>query len=211
VIARDAYGALQVFVPGADGAIMVNRQATGGGPWLGWHSLGRPTGDAVRIRDIAVLRDGAGRLEAFAATAQGSIFASTQTRATRWTPWAQIASRSDAMATVLRSDRRVQVFTLSAGEMRTTIRQGSTWSPWITLGHGLAGNIATSFATGGSVMVLTRTSQDTILVRSGDPQEFDRSSGGRFAAEFAQLQTQAWTALPGLPHIGDLGHRRGPF
>jgi hypothetical protein len=104
------------------------------------------------------------------------------------------------------------VFSLNRGALITTIRQGTAWSPWITLGHGLSGRIATSFRADGSLMVLTGTNQDTTLVRSGDPQEFDARSGGRWlATEFAQLQAQAWSSLPGLPHIGAFGHRTGPF
>jgi hypothetical protein len=103
------------------------------------------------------------------------------------------------------------VFALSGGELTTTIRQGSTWGPWITLGHGLSGGIATFFGTGGSLLVLAGTNQDTFMVRSGDPKVFDRRSGGELATEFAQMQAQSWTALPGLPHIANLGHHRGPL
>jgi hypothetical protein len=113
------------------------------------------------------------------------------------------------MAIVLRSDRRVQVFALSGGDLVTTIRRGSIWGPWITMGHGLSGQIATSFETGGSLTVLGTNSEGTIMVRSGDPQEFDRGSRGRFATELSQLQASAWTAIPGLPHIGNIA--RGPF
>jgi hypothetical protein len=211
VVARDSTGALQVFSPRADGAVLVIRQAPGGGSWIGRRTLARPAGDSVGISRVAVLRDGAGRLEAFAASADGSIFSTMQTRSAGWTQWNQIGWAAGSMAAVLRSDRRVQVFALNSGDLMTTIRRSNTWSPWITLGHGLSGGIATSFRTDGSVMVLSGTNQDTLMVRSGDPEEFDRRSGGRLATEFAQLQAQAWSALPGLPHVGNLGHRRGPF
>jgi hypothetical protein len=211
VVARDSTGALRMFAWGTDGAILVNRQAGGGGPWTGWRSLGRPAGVASAISHASVLRDGAGRLEVFVASLDGSIFTSMQTPAGRWTPWSQIGLAANSMAVVLRSDRRVQVFALNGGDLVTTIRQGSTWSPWITMGHGLSGPIATSFGTGGSLMVLAATSVDTLMVRSGDPQEFDRGSRGRFATELAQLQASAWTAIPGLPHIGSLARRGGPF
>jgi hypothetical protein len=59
--------------------------------------------------------------------------------------------------------------------------------------------------------VLAGTNQDTLMARSGDPQEFDRRPVGRLSTEFAQLQADAWKALPGLPHISSRGHRRGPF
>ena len=211
VVARDSTGALRVFESTADGTILVNRQAAGGGPWTDWRSLGRPAGAAAGIRHAAVLRDGAGRLEAFVVSGDGSIFTSMQTPAGRWTPWTQIGHASTAMAAVLRSDRQVQVFALNGGDLTTAIRQGNTWSRWVAIGHGLSGALATSFGTGGSLMVLAGNSQDMLMVRSGDPQEFDRSSGGRLATEFAQLQASAWTALPGLPHVGHLGHRGGPF
>jgi hypothetical protein len=211
VVAQDSTGALRIFATGADGAILANRQAPGGGPWTGWRSFGRPAGVAIAITRASVIRDGAGRLEIFVMHPDGSIFTSMQTRAAGWTPWSQIGLAADSMAIVLRSDRRVQVFALNGGDLVTTIRQGSTWSPWITMGRGLSGQIATSFATGGSVMVLAGTSEDTLMVRSGDPQEFDRGSRGRFATELSQLQASAWTAVPGVPHIGNLVRRGGPF
>jgi hypothetical protein len=211
VVARDSTGALHVFAPRADGAILVISQAPGGGPWTSRHTLARPAGDAVAISHLAVLRDSAGRLEAFAATASGSIFSSMQARGASWKRWNQIGWDSSAMVAAIRSDRQVQVFALTGGELMTTIRQGNAWSPWITLGHGLSGGIATSFGAGGSLMVLAGTNQDTLMARSGDPQEFDRRPVGRLSTEFAQLQAQAWIALPGLPHIGSLGHPRGPF
>ena len=211
IVARDSTGALRVFALGVDGAILVNRQAAGGGPWTGWRSLGRPAGVAIAISHASVLRDGAGRLELFVVSLDGSIFTSMQTPAAHWTAWSQIGRTANSMAAVLRSDRRVQVFALNGGDLVTTIRQGSTWSPWITMGHGLSGQIATSFGTGGSLMVLAATSEDTLVVRSGDPQEFDRGSRGRFATELSQLQVSAWTAIPGLPHVGNLARRGGPF
>ena len=143
-----------MFASGADGAILVNRQAAGGGPWTGWRSLGRPAGVSITISHATVLRDGAGRLEVFVVSLDGSIFTSMQTPAANWTGWSQIGRTVNTMAAVLRSDRRVQVFALNGGDLVTTIRQGSTWSPWITMGHGLSGQIATSFGTGGSLMVL---------------------------------------------------------
>jgi hypothetical protein len=211
VIGRDSAGALQVFAARDDGAFLVNRLAAGNGAWSGWRSLGRPAGGALGITYATVLRDGSGRLDAFVVSSSGSILTSLQTSAGHWTKWNEIGWTSGAMAAVLRSDRRVQVFTLGGGELTTSIRQGSTWSPWIAMGRGLSGGIATYFGTGGALMVLAGTDQDTLMVRSADPHEFDRCYCGGLAAEFAQLQAQAWTALPGLPHIGDLGHRRGPF
>jgi hypothetical protein len=211
VVARDSAGGLQVFAPRADGTILVVRQAPGAASWSSKHSLARPAADAGAVSHISVLRNGAGRLEAFAATADGSIFSALQTQGSGWTRWNQIGWGSNAMAVVLRSDRRVQVLALKGGDLLTTIREGKTWSPWIRLGRGLSGGIATSFGADGSLMVLTEDNQGSLLLRSADPREFDRGLGGRLATEFVELQAQAWTALPGLPHIGDLGHRRGPF
>lgn len=210
VVARDSTRALEAFVSTSDGTIVVNRLPAGGGAWTGWRSLGRPAGGAPAIIRT-VLRDSAGKLEAFVVSANGSILTAMQTLAPRWTSWGQVGLAADGMTAVLRTDRRVQVFALNGGDLTTTIREGYTWSPWITMGHGLSGEIATSFGTGGSLIVLTGSSQDALMVRSGDPQVFDRVSRGRFATEFAQAQASAWTALPGLPHIGNLGHRRGPF
>ncbi len=210
VVARDSSRALEAFVSTADGAIVVNRLPAGGGAWKGWHSLGRPAGGALAIIRT-VLRDSAGKLEAFVVSTNGSILTAMQTQAPHWTSWSQVGLAADSMTAVLRSDRRVQVFALNGGDLKTTIREGYTWSPWITMGHGLSGEIATSFGTGGALMVLAGSSQDALMVRSGDPQVFDRVTSGRFATEFAELRASAWTALPELPHIGDLGHRGGPF
>ena len=46
-MARDSRGAIQVVATSADGSVRVNRQAHAGGPWRGWHSLGKPAGQAV--------------------------------------------------------------------------------------------------------------------------------------------------------------------
>jgi Peptidase family M23 len=211
VVARDSSGSLRVFTSSTDGTILVNREAKGSGTWTGWRSLGRPTGDTIGISDTSVLRDGVGRLEAFVVTVTGSIFTSTQISAARWTPWSQIGRASNSMAAVLRSDRRVQVFALNGGDLTTTIRQGNTWSSWITLGHGLSGQIATSFGPGDSLLVLAGTDEDAVMVRSGDPQWFDHISRGGLAPVFARLQESAWTALPGLPHVVNRGRRGGPF
>src|SRR5207244_4465069 len=64
-VARDSRGAIQVVATSADGSVRVNRQAHAGGPWRGWHSLGKPAGQAVLGGRTTVLRDGAGLLEAF--------------------------------------------------------------------------------------------------------------------------------------------------
>jgi hypothetical protein len=210
VVARDSTRALEAFVSAADGAIVVNRLPAGGGAWSGWRSLGRPAGGPLTTINT-VLRDSAGKLEAFVVDTNGSILTATQTLAPHWSSWGQVGMAADGMAAVLRSDHRVQIFALNGGDLTTTLRDSNTWSPWITMGHGLSGEIATSFGTGGSLMVLTGSSKDALMVRSGDPQEFDRITRGRFATEFAQLQASAWTALPELPHLGNLGHRGGPF
>jgi hypothetical protein len=211
VVARDFAGGLQVFAPRADGSVLIVRQAPGARSWSSKRALVRPAAGAGAIEHISVLRNGAGKLEAFAATTDGSIFSSVQTQGSGWNRWSQIGWGSNAMAAVLRSDRRVQVLALKGGDLLTTVREGKTWSPWIRLGRDLSGGIATSFGADGSLMVLSEDNQGSLLLRSGDPREFDRGFGGRLASEFVDLQAQAWTALPGLPQIGDLGHRRGPF
>jgi hypothetical protein len=210
VTARDATGALQVFIPIAGGRILVNRQTGPGGPWAGWRSLGQPAGETGFIDRTTVLRDVAGRLEAFVLTADGSIFTSMQSSAVRWTPWTQIGGGSNtSMAAVLRRDRRVQVFALNqSGYLATSIRQGQIWGPWTTLGGGLAGGIATTIGPNGSVMVLSESHAHTLVVRTGDPQAFDLRSARPLAAEFAEARLQAWTTLPRLPHTSSLNSQR---
>jgi hypothetical protein len=140
-------------------------------------------------------------LEAFVVTTGGSVFASAQAAIGQWTPWTQLAWRSDrAVAAVLRSDRRVQVFALNgSGTLLTTIHQGRTWTPWITLGHGLSGGIATTFGANGSLLVLGAAGPHSLVVRSGDPQQFDGRAERPLAAELADARGQAWTSLPPLP------------
>src|SRR5437773_133319 len=94
-VARDSRGAIQVVATSADGSVRVNRQAHAGGPWRGWHSLGKPAGQAVVGGRTTVWRDGAGLLEAFVLTEDGSVFAAIQSKGDRWLPWTQIGWRND--------------------------------------------------------------------------------------------------------------------
>jgi hypothetical protein len=213
VTARDSAGALQVFAPGADGRVLVNRQAGAGGSSTGWRSLGRPSsGEAGFSGRIAVIRDGAGLLETFVVTGDGSVFTSMQSKQSktgRWTPWTQIGWRADSsVAAVLRPDRRVQVFALNrSGFLLTSIRQGNDWSPWVTLGHGLSGGIAATIGPNASVTVVGASDAHTFVVRSGDMPAIDRRTAGPLEAEYAEAQAVAWAALPRLPRIGSLGSR----
>jgi hypothetical protein len=202
VVATDSSGAMEAFVTSKDGRILVNRQTHGGGRWTSWLSLGRPAGgDAGFSGPTAVVRDGAGLLEAFVVTANGSVFTSTQSKVGRWTPWTQLGWRSDsAVAAALRPDHSVQVFALNrSGAVLTTIRKGRRWAPWTTLGHGLSGGIATTFGANGSLLVLSSAGPQTFVFRSGDPQQFDVRSAGPLEAEFAEARAQAWTSLPLVP------------
>jgi len=208
--ARDSSGALQVFAIATDGNIVVNRQARGGGRWTGWRSLGKPGGlEASFDARPAVVRDGAGLLEAYVVL-DGSIFVATQTKAGRWTSWTQFGGRNaGAVAVVLRSDRRVQIFALTtSGVLLSTIREGKTWTTWMKLGHGLSTSIATSFGADGSVRVLSESNARALVVRSGDPQEFDGRSLGPLDADLAKAQAQAWTRIPSLPRPVNLGFAR---
>jgi hypothetical protein len=175
---------------------------------MGWRSLGKPGGGAAASRgSIAVLRDGAGSLEMFVVALDGSVFSSTQLTVDRWLSWTQIGWRSDtAVAAALRPDRRVQVFALNgSGTLLTSIRQGSRWTAWSTLGHGLTGGIATAVGANGSILVLGGSLADTFAVRSGDLQAFDLPSTFVLKGELAEAQAQAWTSLAGLPRLSTIG------
>ena len=210
-VARDSRGAIQVVATSADGSVRVNRQAHAGGPWRGWHSLGKPAGQAVLGGRTTVLRDGAGLLEAFVLTEDGSVFAAIQSKGDRWLPWTQIGWRNDtSVAAVLRVDRRVQVFALNtSGALLTTIRQGHAWTPWTTLGHGLSGGLATVIGPGGSTLVLSGSEAGAFVMRAGDPQAFDNHSHAPLKEEFAEAQAQAWTSFTGLPRVRSAGYLRG--
>lgn len=214
VVASDSTGALQVLVPHVDGRMLVNRQARGGGPWTGWQSLGAPpaAGGAGFSGRTGLLRDGTGLLEAFVVTANGSVFTAKQATTDRWNPWSQIGWRSDtSVAAVLRPDRRVQVFALTtAGVLLTAISQGSSWTPWIALGRGLSGDVATTRGADGSLLVLS-TKARTLVVRSGDPQEFDRPAHGLLLSSDVETQSTAWTRLPVLPNPANIASRRVTF
>jgi hypothetical protein len=209
VTARDSSGGLEVFAPIADGRLMVRRQSHGGGPWTGWISLGAAIdNEAGFISRIAVVRNAAGSLEVFIVTADGGVFASMQSSTYRWARWTQIGTGSaTTVAAVLRSDRRVQVFAVDrSGALMTTYRQGVAWNAWTLLGYGLAGRIAITFGTGGTVLVFGGSNPHTFAVRSGDPQELSRPFGGPLLA--AETPVQFWTQLPSLPRPAYLGFAR---
>jgi Domain of unknown function (DUF1906) len=142
-----AHRRLAVFCVTTAGTAAVDHRR--GGSWRGWHAVGAsPTGLAA---DPAVVADGAGQTEVFAATTAHGLDYAWQDRASgQWTWGAPLAGGSSGQrirrspAAIRWPDGGVRVFAqLTSGQLGVISQQGTAgsaaWSAWAAVGGAVPG------------------------------------------------------------------------
>ncbi len=135
---ENADGRLEIFASTTNGTVWHDWQATPGGAWSGWSSLG-----STITQSVSVARNSDGSLEIFALAPGGGVLTDSQTSAGGgWSGWSALAGTQTSAPPVPGQDQdgRLEIFALaSAGALwhdwQTT--PGGAWSGWSSFGGSL--------------------------------------------------------------------------
>jgi hypothetical protein len=154
--ANNEDGRLEVFAVGGNGALYhIWKQPNG--TWSGWQNLGR--NDA---REVAVVPDASGALQAFVRTTAGAVFRTAQSGpnggwAGAWAP--HYGSGLKQIATGRNADGRPELFAIGGNNALYHFWQwgDGTWSNWASLGRTDVAQIVAANDANGTLAAYVRT------------------------------------------------------